>query len=249
MQKAKRIRLQSYLAQTGEGSRRSCEKLIEQGAVRVNGTLVTKLGTTVDPDRDLISVGGKDVRIEPKKLFLFHKPRGVVTTLSDPQGRKSIAQFLREMPIRVFPVGRLDFDVNGLLLLTNDGDLAMGLLHPRYEVPRTYIAIVRGLLTEEISARALDGLRLDDGFAKAKSIKLLRPNVRLKSIVDAAPGPQESLVEITVAEGRKHFVKRFLKRLGIPVVRLTRISFGNYQLGQLKPGEIKEIALINGAAV
>lgn len=236
---AEKVRLQKVLAQAGIDSRRKCESLILSGRLSVNGVVKRELGTRVDPDNDEILLDGEKVKLEKKHLYAFFKPKQVVSTLSDPQGRTTLKHFVRSLPVRVFPVGRLDFDSIGLLLLTNDGELTAKLLHPRYEIPRTYVSLVRGVLTESAIGRLKKGVRLEDGFAKVKSVSVIS-NSPWRKYLPKFEGPQ-SLVEITVSEGRKHFIKRIFKAIGHPVVGLCRTQHGVYRLEGLKPGQIAEI--------
>jgi 23S rRNA pseudouridine2605 synthase len=223
-----RERLQKVLARAGLGSRRACEDLIRARRVTVNGR-VASLGDRVDPRADRVEVDGIRVPLDPELRYLaLHKPRGVVTTASDPQGRPDVSRYYPE-GIRVFPVGRLDRDTEGLLLLTNDGELANRLLHPRYGVEREYLAEVQG----RASARALGALRrgveLEDGPARAVSAR------RVTGSGD------RGAVRIVMTEGRKRQVRRLLAAVGLPVRRLIRIRFGPIRLGQLRPGEVREL--------
>lgn len=225
-------RLQKYLAACGVASRREAEKLILAGLVKVNGRKVTELGSKINPEHDRVQVGSKLLVQEKPRLYLFHKPAKVVSTMRDPEGRKCIADFVSGLAERVYPVGRLDFDVTGLLLLTNQGQLAHSLLHPSFGVEREYLAKVRNRLSESARARLLKGVILEDGKAKVLSV----------SEVEAGDG-RSSLLRLTVAEGRKHFVKRVLSAVGLPVLQLKRLRYGDYKLGNLKPGELKEVPL------
>lgn len=241
-----RIRLQRFLRDAGLASRRGAEKFITDGRVAVNGLVVTELGSTVDPVRDSVAVDGQRIEQQEKVLYLFHKPVGVVTTMSDPQGRPSVGEYVDSLATRVFPVGRLDADVFGLLLLTNDGDFAERLMHPRFEEPRVYVAELRGAVSEEVCEEALKGVSLDGKKAFAQSMRVLGPKDPALRYVKGLWSPQaaqgkSSVVELIVKEGRHHFVKKFCGALGHPVIQLGRIAFGPYELGKLKTGTIKKV--------
>jgi len=222
------IRLQKVLAEAGLASRRAAEELIAEGRVEVNGE-VAILGRRVDPDRDVIRVDGARVPTARRhRYILLNKPKGVVTTLDDPEGRRTVADFLPKGP-RLFHVGRLDADTTGLLLLTNDGDLANRLTHPRYEVAKTYVAAVDGQVTPAVLKKLKAGVELEDGLLKPDSVKLL----------DASP--RGSLLRITLHEGRNRAVRRLLDAVGHPVVDLSRVALGPLQLGSLKIGQTREL--------
>lgn len=222
------VRLQKLIAGTGLASRRKAEALIAAGRVMVNGKTVTELGTKVDPTRDHVKVDGKHLSAaQPFVYLMLNKPKNVVSTLDDPGGRTTVKDYLRGVSVRVFPVGRLDFDSEGLLLLTNHGDLAQAMLHPRYHVPKTYLIKVKGVLTDE-SIRSLEqGVSLEDGMTGPAQVRKVRK-------VEA-----NSWLEITIREGRKHQVKRMLESVGHPVIKLLRIRMGPIALGDLQPGEFR----------
>lgn len=223
-----RERLQKILSRAGVASRRAAEQMILDGRVRVNGKVVRELGTRADPDVDSITVDGKAVaRVVEKVHLLLYKPPKVVTTLSDPEGRRSVSDFLRPLKIRVFPVGRLDYDAEGALILTNDGDLAHKLAHPRWGVPRTYRAKVKGIPTEEALERMRRGVRLEDGPARADEVELERTLVR------------NSWLRIVVREGRHHLVKRLCEAVGHPVNRLIRLDYAGIGIEGMTPGELR----------
>lgn len=236
------VRLQRFLAQAGIASRRRAEDVIAAGRVAVNGKVVTRPGTVVDPLTDSVSVDGKPLRREVRRLFLFHKPRGVVTTLSDPQGRPTIADYTKSVQLRLYPVGRLDFDVSGLLILTNDGDLAHRLMHPKFESRRVYWARVAGRPGADALNRLLKGVELDGRPASALAVKIIRPSAQSDSLLGKDRSANSAIVEIEVGEGRKHLVKDLFKAIEFPVLQLARIRHGEYNLGDLKPGEIREIS-------
>ena len=221
-------RLQRALARAGFGSRRSCEELISAGRVKVNGRLAT-LGDKVDPTRDVVVLNGATVNLDPNVRYLaLHKPAGVVTTMRDPQGRRDIREFVPGEP-RVFPVGRLDLDSEGLLLLTNDGDLAEALTHPRYGVEKEYLVEVQGTPTPKHLGALRRGVELEDGPARATSAR----------IVDAR-GDRGQLA-LVMTEGRKREVRRLLAAVDLPVARLVRVRIGPISLGRLKAGAVRDL--------
>jgi 23S rRNA pseudouridine2605 synthase len=222
------IRLQKLIAGTGLASRRKAEILISAGRVTVNGRVVTELGTKVDPNRDHVKVDGKHLSsAQPYVYLMLNKPKHVMSTLDDPGGRPTVKDYLRGVSVRVFPVGRLDFDSEGLMLLTNNGDLAQALLHPRYHVPKTYLIKVKGVLTDEEIRTLERGVNLDDGMTSPAHVK------KVKKV------EQNSWLELTIREGRKHQVKRMLDAVGHPVLRLMRVKMGPLVLGDLEPGEFR----------
>ncbi|AEG15425.1 pseudouridine synthase Rsu [Desulfofundulus kuznetsovii DSM 6115] len=222
-------RLQKVMARAGMASRRHCEELIAAGMVKVNGQVVTRLGTRVDPGRDTIEVAGRVLPCQPqeKVYILLNKPRGYVTTVKDPQGRPKVMDLLRGIKSRVYPVGRLDYDSEGLLLLTNDGELAFALTHPRHRVPKTYLVLVKGLPGNDKLARMAGGLVLEDGPTAPAKVRL----------VGKKNG--NALLEITIHEGRKRQVRRMCAHIGHPVIRLKRIKIGPLTLKGLKPGRYR----------
>jgi 23S rRNA pseudouridine2605 synthase len=227
------VRLQKVLAQAGIASRRACEVLISEGRVEVNSEVVLEQGRRVDPERDVIRVDG--ARIPPPRRHRYlalNKPRGVVATMDDPEGRRTIANLLDTRQLRnerLFHVGRLDTDSEGLLIMTNDGDLAQRLAHPSYEVPKTYIAEVAGVVSEQTLKRLRRGLTLEDGPVRPTSVKIV------SSVGD------KTLLKITLQEGRNRIVRRTMEAVGHPVRRLSRIGIGPVRLGNLKVGEYREL--------
>lgn len=222
-------RLQKILAAAGIGSRRACEEMIADGRVAVDGELAT-LGDKVDPATAVIHVDGERVVTDPDVVYLaFNKPRGVVSTMDDEWGRSALADYLDNVPARVFHVGRLDADSEGLLLLTNDGDLAHRLTHPAYGVTKTYLCQVKGTVPRAVGRSLLAGVTLDDGPAKADSFR----------VVDTMG--RSTLVEIVLHEGRQHIVRRMLSEVGHPVSRLVRTAVGSVRLGHLKPGQMRPL--------
>lgn len=222
-------RLQRLLARAGYGSRRACEELIVEGRVTLNGNVAT-LGDRADPLEDRLQVDGLEVNLDPNvKYFALHKPPGVVTTMRDPQGRRDISAYLPEDGPRVFPVGRLDRDSEGLLLLTNDGELANALMHPRFEVEKEYLAEVEGVPTPKHIGQLRRGVELEDGHARAKSARV------------AGRSGDRGAVRLVMTEGRKREVRRLLAAVGLPVTRLVRVRVGAVRLGGLPPGERREL--------
>jgi 23S rRNA pseudouridine2605 synthase len=222
------VRLQKLIAGTGLASRRKAEALIAAGRVMVNGKTVTELGTKVDPERDHVKVDGKHLSAaQPFVYLMLNKPKNVVSTLDDPGGRTTVKDYLRGVSVRVFPVGRLDFDSEGLMLLTNNGELAQAMLHPRYHVPKTYVIKVKGVLTDDDIRSLEQGVRLEDGVTGPAQVRKVRK-------VEA-----NSWLEITIREGRKHQVKRMLESVGHPVIKLLRTRMGSLGLGDLPSGEFR----------
>ncbi|NLG22712.1 MAG: rRNA pseudouridine synthase [Actinomycetales bacterium] len=224
------VRLQKLLASAGLGSRRACELLISQGRVEVDGHVVTELGVRVDPVAQTIHVDGTRVVLDDSRVYLaFNKPLGVVSTMSDELGRPSITDYLPPRNERLFHVGRLDADTEGLLLLTNDGELAHRLQHPAYEVPKTYIARVPGPVPRDLGKTLRAGVQLEDGVVAVDSFKL----------IDSAPG--KAIVELVLHEGKKHVVRRLLAEVGHPVEALSRVQVGPILLGQLRSGRTRAL--------
>ncbi len=236
-------RLQRYLASAGVSSRRGGEALITEGRISVNGEVVKELGTSVHPQFDVVRVDGVRVSREPKHFYLFHKPVGILTTLDDPFDRPSLREVTRELPVRVFPVGRLDLDVFGLLLLTNDGEYAHTLMHPSFGAKRRYLAQVRGVPSEEALAKLCAGVSLEDGEGKALSAIIYQDEDRIKTLFgsNGNRANPRSVVDLSVGEGRNHFVKRLLQAVAHPVLKLCRVEFGPYELGDLETGELRQL--------
>ena len=226
------VRLQKLLARSGVASRRKCEELMLAGEVEVDGEVVTRLGTKVDPVTAVVRVQGR--RLPPVSAHVYlalNKPRGVVSTMSDPQGRPTVADQTADRPERLFHVGRLDTDTDGLILLTNDGDLAQVLAHPSYETDKTYVAEVDGIVERDTLRRLLDGVELDDGPV----------SVSAASLVSSHRPSDRSIVELVIHEGRNRVVRRLLDHVGHPVRRLTRTRLGPVALGRMRPGESREL--------
>ncbi len=223
-------RLSKILAEAGLASRRGSERLIADGRVTVDGRTVTTQGSTADPSRDRILVDGRPIpAVEPKRYFLLNKPRGFLTSRSDPRGRPVVLDLVKHERARLFPVGRLDFDAEGLLLLTNDGDLAQRLLHPRFGIRRVYEVEVEGRVAAAELPRWRRGATLSDGPAKPCLVELLRR------------APETTWLRLAFTEGRYREVKRFCQALGHRVVRLRRVAFGPLRLGALPPGVARSL--------
>lgn len=224
--------MNKFLADAGVCARRKADKLIEEGRVKVNGE-PAKLGMTVNPQRDIVEVDGKPVKPQRKRYLIFNKPCCVLTQLGkDPRGRKTLDEFLNKIPERVFPVGRLDYNTTGLLILTNDGELAQRILHPRYKLPKVYIALVEGRVHPKTLKEMKKGTELEDGFAKPDGVRIVRYE------------GDDTRLEIVFHEGRKHIVKRFLAKFGHRVKQLHRTQIGPIKLGKLPPGKIKEMNIV-----
>ena len=228
------IRLQKLLAQSGVASRRKCEELMLNGSVEVDGEIVTRLGTKVDPTTAVIRVDGQRLPpISPHVYLVLNKPRGVVSTMSDPEGRPSLGDLVAERPERLFHVGRLDTDTTGLILLTNDGDFAHLMAHPSFEVDKTYVAEVEGEVHPSTLKKLLAGVELDDGPVTVSAVK----------IIESGRGNAlgRTLVRLVIHEGRNRIVRRLLDHVGHPVLRLSRTQFGPVELGRLPMGKMREL--------
>ncbi|QWC85168.1 rRNA pseudouridine synthase [Nocardioidaceae bacterium] len=231
------VRLQKLLAQSGVASRRKCEELMLDGLVEVDGEIVTRLGTKVDPTSAVIRVDGR--RLPPVSAHVYlalNKPRGVVSTMSDPEGRRHLGDVVAARPERLFHVGRLDTDTDGLLLLTNDGDFAQRLAHPSYEVDKVYVAEVDGEVSKAVLRRLRDGVQLEDGPVEVSDARVVS--------VAAATGRRDerSIVELTIHEGRNRIVRRLLAEVGHPVRRLTRTAIGPVRLDGLRSGALRDLS-------
>ncbi|MGW7439374.1 pseudouridine synthase [Streptomyces sp. NPDC054849] len=221
-------RLQKVLARAGMGSRRACEELIEQARVEVNGEIVLEQGKRVLP-KDEIKVDGLTVATQSYLFFALNKPAGVVSTMEDPDGRQCLGDYVTNRETRLFHVGRLDTETEGIILLTNHGELAHRLTHPKYGVKKTYVAAITGPLPREIGKRLKDGIELEDGYARADHFR----------VVDQVG--KNYLVEVTLHEGRKHIVRRMMAEAGFPVEKLVRTSFGPIELGDQKSGWLRRL--------
>jgi 23S rRNA pseudouridine2605 synthase len=232
------VRLQKVLAAAGMGSRRACEELITEGRVSVDGERVTEQGRRVDPETAVIRVDDMRVTTSTSKIYLaLNKPKGMVSAMSDPEGRPTVGDLVAERKDRLFHIGRLDADTEGLLLLTNDGELAHRLAHPSYAVPKTYLAQIVGPVGRDVGKRLRAGILLDDGPVRVDSFRL----------VDSAAN--KVLVEVVLHEGRKHVVRRLLAEVGHPVQSLVRTSVGPVQLGSQRPGKLRALTSQEVAAL
>lgn len=232
MTEASGVRLQKVLARSGIASRRACEELMARGRVEVDGQVVTRLGARVDPETAVIRVDGRRVPTASKHVYLvLNKPRGVVSTMSDPQGRPTLAGLLGDRPERLFHVGRLDADTEGLLLLTNDGEFAHRMAHPSYGISKTYVAQVRGAVTGKVGSSLKAGVTLEDGPVSVDGFRVIER------------GGRQTIVEVVLHEGRKHIVRRLLAHVGHPVQRLTRTAVGPVRITGLRPGQLRELTV------
>jgi 23S rRNA pseudouridine2605 synthase len=224
------VRLQKHLAQSGVASRRRCEELMLNGLVEVDGEVVTRLGTKIDPRAAVIRVDGARLPPVSEHVYLaLNKPRGVVSTMSDPEGRRTLADLVADRPERLFHVGRLDTDTEGLILVTNDGDFAHWVTHPSYELDKTYVAEVRGVVDKAALRRLRDGVVVEGRTVEVRRAKLVQSTA------------DRSIVELTIHEGRNRIVRRLFEELGHPVRRLTRTEVGPVVLRGLRPGEHREL--------
>lgn len=225
-----KVRLNRYMSLCGVSSRRKGDELIESGKIKVNGKTQIELGVTIDPENDTVELGGRVIRPERKRYLVLHKPKLYITALGEGEDdKKTIEELLKDIPERVYPVGRLDYDAEGLLILTNDGELANRIHHPRYELSKLYRATVKGNIGREKTLRMNEGARLEDGFVKPDSLKIIKSEDDL------------SIVEIAFHEGRNRLVKRFLEEFGHTVKKLVRISIGPVNLGVLRRGEWRNL--------
>lgn len=224
------VRLQKVMADAGVGSRRQCELIIEQGRVQVDGVLVIELGVRVDPEVNVIHVDGLPLQLDQSKVTIaLNKPTRMVSTMFDPQDRPTIAELIRDRTERLFHVGRLDYDSEGLLLLTNDGELANRLQHPKYEVPKVYLVTVEGRIPNGLGSRMLKGIELEDGIASFDKFKLVDQTA------------METLIEVELHSGKNRIVRRMFDEVGYPVTRLVRTAIGPIKLGDLKQGRTRII--------
>jgi 23S rRNA pseudouridine2605 synthase len=237
-----KLRLNKIVAQAGLSSRRGADRLIADGRVAVNGAVTRELATLADPERDVVTLDGRPLpRAETKHYLLLHKPAGYVTTVSDPRGRPVVADLVRDVDARLYPVGRLDWDVEGALLMTNDGTLTHRLLHPRFGLPRVYEVEVEGRVAPGALERWRRGVVLDDGPARPLEVEILHG------------GRDATLVRLTFGEGRKHEVKRYCAALGHRLRHLRRVAFGPVRLGDLPRGRYRrltprEVTALRGTA-
>ncbi|TLQ46774.1 pseudouridine synthase [Streptomyces marianii] len=223
-------RLQKVLARAGYGSRRACEELIDMARVEVNGEIVTEQGLRVDPAKVEIKVDGLTVATQSYQFFALNKPAGVVSTMEDPDGRQCLGDYVTNRETRLFHVGRLDTETEGIILLTNHGELAHRLTHPKYGVQKTYLAAVQGPLPREVGKRLREGIQLEDGYARADHFRVVEQTGK------------NYLVEVVLHEGRKHIVRRMLAEAGFPVDKLVRTAFGPIALGDQKSGWLRRLS-------
>ncbi|MFE2963544.1 pseudouridine synthase [Streptomyces sp. NPDC059340] len=223
-------RLQKVLARAGYGSRRSCEELIERARVEVNGEIVLEQGLRVDPEHDEIKVDGLTVATQSYQFFSLNKPAGVVSTMEDTEGRQCLGDYVTNRETRLFHVGRLDTETEGVILLTNHGELAHRLTHPKYGVKKVYLAHIVGPIPRDLGKRLKDGIQLEDGYAKADHFRVVEQTGK------------NYLVEVTLHEGRKHIVRRMLAEAGFPVDKLVRVAFGPITLGDQKSGWLRRLS-------
>lgn len=224
------MRIAKFLAAAGVASRRKSEELILEGKVSVNGKIIDELGMQIDPDTDIIKVSGKRIKAPEEKVYLMlNKPVGCVSTCSDEKGRDTVLDYVKDIKARIYPVGRLDFTTEGLLLLTNDGELANTLTHPRHEVGKRYLTIIDDVLTEDDVKKLEKGVFIEGGKTAPARVKILK----------SAPGRTE--LTIIIHEGRNHQVKKMFEAIEKNVVFLKRISVGDLNLGTLKKGEYRHL--------
>jgi 23S rRNA pseudouridine2605 synthase len=220
------IRLNKIIADAGIASRRAADQLILEGRVSVDGQVVLELGNKFDPEISEIKVDGESLNINKSKTYLaFHKPSGVISTMSDPEGRSNLGDYFKDRKDRLYHVGRLDKDSEGLILLTNDGELAHRATHPSYGLEKRYLVEIEGEFNKQLSDQLLQGVRLEDGLARA-----------VKVVHARAVSKNHHWVEITIHEGRYHIIRRLIESLGLKVMRLIRLDFGPITLGEMKPG-------------
>jgi 23S rRNA pseudouridine2605 synthase len=224
------VRLQKFLAECGVGSRRKMERFIIEGRVQINGKVCTELGRKIDPDVDRVEVNRRPVHVAPKGIMLLNKPRGVVSTLSDPEGRRTVADFLTKHYQSYFPVGRLDWDSTGLMILTNDGEIAERLMHPRFGFERVYQARVEGSVEDEALQKIQKGVRLSDGVVQASAMVIKNDE-------------NTTWVEVRIREGRNRVIRRLFDKLGHPVMKLKRTVYGPFKIGNLQVGQVRVLTM------
>ena len=224
------MRINRFIATAGVSSRRKADELILAGRVQVNNVTIKSVGINIDPENDVVEVDGEKINVKKSKTYLmFHKPLGVISSMSDPQGRSNLNDYFGGKKDRIFHVGRLDKDSEGLLLLTNDGDFAHHATHPSFGAKKRYLVLVEGEPSNEIFGKIRSGVKLEDGMVKADSVKRIGKE------------RQGEWIEIEVHEGRNQIIRRLFKHLGFKVVRLVRINFAGLELGDLKPGRFRAI--------
>jgi 23S rRNA pseudouridine2605 synthase len=238
-----KTRLHKFLSQAGVTSRRHAEEWIQAGRVTVNGVVVRTVGTTIDPETAEVRVNGQKVQIAARRLtVMLYKPEGYITTLDDPQGRRKVTDLLGSLQARLFPIGRLDYDASGLLLLTNDGELAHCLMHPRFKVAKTYRVTVAGVMNPAVARRLETGVDLDGRLTSPAQVKLLKiPADSMSDLPKTENRKPKTVLELTIREGHYHQVKRMCAAVGHPVLKLKRIAYGPLKLGNLTPGTFREL--------
>ena len=250
------VRLNKYLAECGIASRRSADELITEGRVSVNGMVVNTAGSKIKPDHDRVLVNRRPIKPQPKGMLLLHKPKGVVTTMSDPEGRRCVADYLSKGYRGYYPAGRLDWDSSGLVILTNDGEVADFLMHPRFGTQRTYHVRVEGIVLESVCHRLIKGIILEDGPVRVDSVSIIdgegrrsktqtskSGSLRVKtSEEDDAQGAPSTWLEISIFEGRNRIVRRIFESVGHSVIKLKRVSHGPCKLGSLPAGQVRALS-------
>ena len=235
MTTSKLVRLNKLLAERGVASRRGADKLIEEGQVVVNGKKVYELGIKVNPNVDKISVDGKTIKSKSENIYItFNKPKSVITSMNDPLGRTTVADFMEEVPVRVFPIGRLDWDSEGLLLLTNDGDFAQKVMHPKTEVTKTYHVKLEGQPQPYQIKKLLTGVSIPGGRVKAKHVEKLK----LSKTKGQKTSENNEWYKIIITEGKNHQVREMFKKIGFDVMKLHRVAIGKLRIGQLERGQL-----------
>lgn len=222
-------RLQKYMAHAGVASRRKSEEIIADGRVCVNGKVVTEMGYKIDPNRDKVTVDGEEIFPEEKVAFLFHKPTGCVCTVDDPQDRKTVLDYINNVPQRIYPAGRLDYDSSGLLILTNDGELTQVLTHPSYQVEKTYLVEVEGKIIDEKLTQLSEGVKLDDGITAPAQTEIIHLSTK------------HSFFLLTIHEGRNRQVRRMCEKISHPVISLKRVGIAFLSLDNLESGEYRQL--------
>lgn len=233
-------RLHKFMASAGVASRRKCEEMILQGRVTVDGKTVRQLGVVIDPEVNVVRVDGRRITPQRSVTIAFYKPKGVLATMRDERGRVCVADLLPEMDVTLKPAGRLDKSAEGLMLFSTDGELLQRLTHPRFEVPRTYVCVVRGLVGDSAIEHLKKGVYVPPEAEEAG----FRTKPADAEVISHDPERNRSSVRITVREGRKHQVKRMLKAIGSPVIELKRISIGPIRIGSLKPGQSRVLSKV-----
>lgn len=222
------VRLNKFIAESGLVSRRKADRMIVDGLVKINGHTVTELGTKVNPNQDRVTADGKLIRPVEQRLYVaFYKPENVLTSMSDPEGRPTVKDFMEELPVRVFPVGRLDWDTEGLLLLTNDGDFAQKIAHPKKSIPKTYLAKLNGIPTHAQLDKLLRGVTIPGGRASAIHVETVKMGT----------SEQYGWVKIIITEGRNRQVRKMFEKIGFDVKKLKRVAIGQLELGHLRKGQ------------